>query len=78
MFERHKAWAADYHMYVVQHDAVFHAFMDVFHGPDWRWWPDRDKRVAAKRFNFGRLYGYTGEGMKEIEILELKRMWYQE
>jgi hypothetical protein len=78
MVDPHKAWAADYHVYVVCYDPIFHQFMDMFHGDAWRWWSDQDKRMAAKRFNFGRLYGNAGAGMKDIEILELKRMWGRE
>jgi len=53
----------DFHWETVEKDEVFHAFMDALdmaHGEAIGWrqrMNDRQKRMHAKTWNFGRLYG---------------------
>lgn len=57
---------SDFHQETLDHDEVFHAFMNKMF-PDWRTWDAHRQRMAAKRWNFTRLYG-AGRSLSKADL----------
>jgi hypothetical protein len=51
---------SDIHFHTVDNDRGFWHFMDVLY-PDWRLWPRTRKRMAAKAYNFSKMYDMPSE-----------------
>lgn len=56
----------DYHAETLHNDPVFHRFMDQAF-PDWRTWDVQKQRLAAKRWNYTRLYSLGQEGLDKLK-----------